>query len=434
MRLSSVLFAILFGGGLSGAAQGLEAPADGRLTLDEAKRYAIANNYELAALKKAVEETDAAKGKEAAAFYPSLGVAGGLDTQLTRSGSTTIPLAYVYAEWNIFNGFRDINKLNAADREAATARVQLEKAKFRVGLEVESAFHAYLFHRGSLAVQSEALKLNAEHRKMARRRKNSGLATEADVMEFDIARSLLESEMVSLTQKLDAARIELKRLLGREVGRELEPVGSLQHQHVEGDLMSYLDRIQAESERVQVKKLAVEKAEYERKATNSAWLPEIALQAHAGYETLHERTTNSPDVSAMIVGKFDIFSGFGDVSERRQKTARLMKEEALLKQAILDAITGTEKAYRELKAIQERVDLEEANEDRTKGFYKTTVSEYNRGVKNSSDVRNAAEMYANAIFREQRYKYDFLVAKLNLERIIGYPVKTVLIEAHEHAH
>ena len=56
------------------------------------------------------------------------------------------------------------------------------------------------------------------------------------------------------------------------------------------------------------------------------------------------------------------------------------------------------------------------------------MSEYRRGVKNSADVKVAAELLFETRARRESYKYDFLKERVDLERAIGKPIA---VEVHE---
>lgn len=420
-RIRTILF--LWGAGTSVFAPASNVP----ITLEDAKRFAVEHNFEVASLRNALEQAKAQQRRKSAAFYPQLGVQGGADTELKSGNQETVGVGVGYLQWNLFRGLGDISQWDAAREQTEIAKIRVQKAEFRVGVDVEAAFHKYLLQKTLIGIQKKSLELNQKHKQMAVARRKSGLVSDADVMDFDITESLLDSELVSLQQQLEISRIELRRLLGEQVGQSVEPVGVLQHQHLEGSLMSYLDRIKDENEEVLALTRVVKQSELEIRSATAQFLPRVDVQVRAGYEPIRERPTNGgASVSGQVLATLDLFSGFDTANARAEKTAELLRNEARLKQTILDALSTTEKVYRQIRAIQERVDLEEKNEERALRFYRSVLSEYNRGVKNSSDVKAAANMYTDTLLRKERFKYDFLAEKLNLERVLGGPAKTTL--------
>jgi outer membrane protein TolC len=144
-------------------------------------------------------------------------------------------------------------------------------------------------------------------------------------------------------------------------------------------------------------------------------------------------TQGGTSLTASIVARFDLFSGFDTIWQKRETEAKLLRSEAQLKNALLTAITDTEVAYRKIKTIQARVDLEEENATRSDRYYKAVMSEYKRGVKNSADLKVAAEQLYEIHLRQESYKYDFLNERISLERALGGRVETEMVkEQHEH--
>ena len=413
---------------LQGAVEDLK-----KVNLEDAKSYAVQHNFEVLALRRAVEEAQAKHGRTRSKFFPTLGVAGGADTEMTSNSTQNSALGYLYSNYNLFNGFEDTYLTDIASLEVEKSQVRLKRTEFRVGLDVEKAFHLYIFKKSSIELKEEALKTNEVHKKMAAQKRAAGMAAESDITEFDLKEALLQSDLLLLRQELEEARTSLKRLLGEEIGSKIEPIGSLQHQHLTGQLMDLLRRIRTDSESVVVatKELAI--ANLQSKATRSRWLPKIDLEITAGYLPWDIR--NVPAGSSMIGGKlvarFDIFSGFDTMYERREQLAKELRLENELKNAILTAISDTENAYRRISTIQARVDLEEKNKARAKKYYASVLAEYRRGVKNSADLRVAGDGIFEASLKRIGFMYDFLNQRIEVERALGGAVPTEVIEEKE---
>jgi outer membrane protein TolC len=409
-------------------------PADKRVTLQDAKKYAVENNFEIQALRKEVEETTAGLRRTHSAFYPKFGIAAGLDTQNGGSQGRTVEVGYGYLKYNVFNGFQDLYRSDAAGAKAKRAEIKLDKASFRIGLEVEKAFHYYLYKKGALALKKNGIELNAKHMQMAKQRRASGLTADSDVMEFDIREAILKSDMLVLEQELVQARADLKRLLGEEIGGVIEPAGALQHQHIVGSLNDYASKIGENSEAVLLASQDAAEASAESKLERGGWYPSVDIGAHAGYLPLDlQQVGTGALVGGQIIAKWDLFSGFETMWANREAIAKRERSEAALKNALLRAVNSADVAYREIKSLQARVDLEEENAVRADKYYRSVVSEYRRGVKNSADVRVAAEMLYDAHLRREQYKFEFLSDRIDLEIALGVPVKTET-EKDEHEH
>lgn len=416
---------------LAVSVSGYAAEEAAHVGLEDAKKFAVSHNLEVLSLRRKVEETKATGHRALSPFFPKIGIAGGADSRVSTVGKGTeaAPLAYLYASYNLFNGFEDTYRSQVADLEAEKAGIKLRQAEFRVGLEVERQFHTYLYKKCVIELKEQALELNETHKRMAAQRRATAMGSDADVMEFDLRESLLKSDIASLKQQMESTRVQLRRLFGEEVGTQMEPSGHLQHQHIKGALMDYVKRMQSQNEQIGVASRDLAIAGVESKLWGSRWLPKVDIETKAGYLPIDIRP--SPDgmgLSGQVVARFDLFSGFDAFWERREREAKRQRGEAELKQSILTAVSKAEIAYREIKAIQERVDLEEKNEERAKRYYHAILSEYRRGVKNSVDVKVAAEVLFESGVRRENYKFEFLNEKLELEQLLGSAVEIEKIE------
>jgi outer membrane protein TolC len=265
---------------------------------------------------------------------------------------------------------------------------------------------------------------------MALTKKRSGLAADSDVMEFDLKDATLRSDLLLLDQEIEEARVALKKLLGEEIGSKIEPVGSLQHQHLKGNLLELMKRIKNESEPVQLGAKEVLISSLEAKSIQSKWLPKVDVEVAAGYLPwdLRQVEAGTAMIGGKIVAKLDLFSGFDTLYEQKASIAKRMRQEAELKNILLGAMTDTENAYRRISTIQARVDLEQENESRSRKYYASVMNEYRRGVKNSADLRVAADGLFEASLKRESFKFDFLNSRIDLERALGGKVETETIE------
>ena len=404
------------------------ANGQAKITLEDAKRYAIEKNYRIKVLKDDAYAIGAEKGMAKSAFLPRLGVVGGVSSY-GEVAKEIGPVAYGYAKYNIFNGYRDQTRKDLADIDFEKAELKLSREKFVIGLDVEKAFHTYIYFNDLIELQNKALSLNNDHKALVNKTKRAGRSSSTDVMEFKLKDAILKSDMELLHQKIEETRTGLKMLLGEEVGSKVTPVGTIQHQHLLGDLMSYLDRIKKTSLPVRMASLDLKESQVRSSTWKSSWLPTVDLEVQAGRFAIESRDEKQEtNVSFLLTAKYELFSGFESRYEKKKRYAVLSRDENYLKQNILSSITEMETTYRRLKTIEKRVDLEERNVDRSLAYYHGVTQEYLRGYKNSSDLASAADGYIESRKRKTQFMYDFLMEKLQLERAMGAKVDVEIIK------
>ena len=394
------------------------------LTFDDAKRQAIAKNFDLMALRHQLDESRAVTARTRSSLYPRLGVAAGFDSEVASRITRGSPVAYAYANYALFRGFEDSYRWNIADADRNRSEIALQQAEFQLALQVEKEFNQALFHQESLVFVEQALKANELHRKLAQQRRSGGLTAESDVMDFELREALLRSESTSLAHEIERSRLNLVRLLGENETKEIEPTGKMHHHHVVGTLDEYLGLLDKSGATVVTATQDLAKATAESDLWRSRWYPTISVETQAGYLPLEQRpAAGGASVRGLLLARFDLFSGFDTLAERRAAESKRARFEALRQQALLTSRNQLRIIYGEMEAIHARLHLEARNEERARKYYDAVLREYRRGIKNSADVRSAAEGLHEAALRRLRFKHEALVQRLEFEKILGQPAR-----------
>ncbi len=400
-----------------------------KIDLETLKQYAINHNFEVTSLRRSVEEARARYNRAQSPFFPKLGLFAGLESQLTARKTQTDSIGYLSVNYNLFSGFDDSRKKQIAELELERMQTVLQRAEFKIGLEIERAFHAFIFKKNAIALKSDLLKINETHKRMAKQKRSAGMAVASDVMEFELAEALIKSDIVLLEQELEESRTNMKRLLGDEVGSKIEPMGLLRHEHIVGTFADNLEKIETTSESIALATKDLSIATVKRHQWKSKWLPNIEVEGLTGYFPVSQSLDGAgASTRGTILLKWNFFDGFDTSYEKRESEYNYLKTEAALKQVILESVSQAEIAFNRVLAIQKRVDLEQQNESRAKTYYSSVMNEYRRGVKNSSDLKMAADGLFEAKLRQENFKFDFLVQRIELEKSIGSAIKTELIE------
>lgn len=389
------------------------------LDLALAKGFAARNNYALQAQRKGLEELEARAARTNAPFLPKLDAVGGIEGRIGPAAGMT-PLAYLDASYVLFNRTLDVTRRGVATEEVERARAGLVDAEFSVGLEVEDSFATYLYKKAQIDLKEAEIASNRAHSDLVRQLRARGSASDSDLMEFQLKASILNSDLVALKQALEDARSNLKRLLGEEIGQDIEPTGILRHQHVKPKLMDVIVLLQAASNDLKQRASALRSARLERDAAGSRWLPTVGVQARAG---LLPESNGKPGGKIELSARMELFAGGDARWEASEKTAAAVKSEALLKDGIAVAVRAAEVRYRTLRMLEARADLEKDNVSFARRYYDSVLAEYKRGYKNSPDLDGALEKLAGAEERKLALDYDFVRGRIELERLVGAPVE-----------
>lgn len=422
-------FILLF---LIGSASARVFAAPKEVTLEDAQRFAVNHNFGLQALKAEIDANRAEQTIARSFFLPRFGAIGGFENKEGNSKRDSATLGYLYGTWNLFNGFADQMEI-----KKSTILVQLAESNFRLAeielkTEIRRLFYRYLYQKSISSSYDQARQLNGNHLTSARKRRASGLISDSDLMDFELRDSSLNSEMRLIKQQMDETKLGLVRLMGPEMGTSFEPVGILPHMHLVGGIDDYLSQVSTSVESLKQSMFQTEGAVYDLRKSRSAWFPSVDLAVRVGALPIDERLDDSTrGMTGMVTAKWEFFSGLNTSGQIRRAEAQLSRRELETKQMLLGAMAAVEVAIRKLQSIEERVDLEMQNEERAHKLYKSTLGEYNRGLKNSTDLKAVEQILLDARLRRVGFKNEFLETKSELERTYNIQLK---VKEHEDKH
>lgn len=394
------------------------------VTLHDVSVYAIANNYTIQGLRASVQVARERVAKTKSLFLPSLALeAGGDTTPVYQSGHVrqeNEPFLYASVAYNLYNGERDLATLKRSYFDLQRAELRLKQEELNVSLSVEAAYYTYLFREELLDLLKENITRNDTILSLVRKRHRAGSVSDADVLEFELEKSHLASTEISLMDDLELARLDIKRLLGHQIGTSIQPTGKLIHEHIEGNLMTYINYARQLSLPISLASQDLEISHLDLKRARSSWYPRINIDSKYGLLAQGERPQSGNNaLSGSIRLTLDLFNGFRDQHTYRAQVQEVVKSKAHLKGQILTILIETERSFRSLKTIEKRIDLERTNLIRAKRYYKVVRKEYLVGLKNARDLAAAAAHLRNVKHQIKVFKHGYLMDKTQLERAIG---------------
>lgn len=390
------------------------------VTLEDLKSYAKKNNFKIASLRSKVEVAQNRLYKINSLFLPKLGLVAGNQSNNSETFKQTTLIGYAYGNINLFNGFKDVLDKEKEEYLLQKDKLELEREIFEVESSMEEDFYNYIYKKELLAIKTKILAINEKHRQLISKTRTMGFSSNTDVMEFELQNSLLNSEIIGIKQDMLEIRINLQKLLGEEIGKQIEPIGKLPHFHLAGNITTYLSKVN-QSAPVAVKSIKdLSIAQIERKIVNSKFFPQIDFEINAGYlpSDSSERTSR-PEIKFLLLAKMELFSGFETTWAQKESLAYTNQLKSQLKGDVLSTVTDVERSFRRMKSIEERIDIESNNEEFSKKYYESVFSEYRRGFKNSPDLISALEKIREAAERRLEFKFEFLKEKIKFEKIIG---------------
>lgn len=406
------------------------------LTLSEALSKAQAAHPDLRISDYEHRATLARLNEERAAFYPTFGLEGGYQKFDSDEENTSGQFGNIFGEYRFDLGLSSYFQFRAAALDLDLARLNRDRIRRQLQWSTETLFSRALYLQESLKIYHAALEQNKNYAQMAKKKKSSGLASDADVIEFDLNNAILRSDMEDLKSQLSEALLDLKIALGIGSDETIELSGPLEHFHISENLQDLTNRLTKTSYQLRQAELEAQKADYLKTAHYGRFLPEISLRATYGRRGMDEPA--GPEETYSVVARWEIFSGLGDLSGRRHAVAMQEKAKFIKRQTTLHLPGQLESEYKKFMALQNRVDLESQNRLRSQVYLKTVMNEYRRGVKNSADLKSASLQLLESSLRDLKYRYEGIRQKEVLQTLLGdqihFEVYTTNHKVHDHTH
>lgn len=393
------------------------------ITLEAAIERAMHQNASVQSAESEVRASEAQYKRSSSTFLPKIGAESRyeyIDSPFQMQRGATSDL---FLEWNLFNGFRDWYDRKAKGWELDRAKAARQQQDALLAADVEAKFYKILAAIESVKAYREALQRNDSQQEAAKRRRGAGLASDADILEFDLYTTELQSGLSHFKSELIAYEAQFRELLGEEdASVDFEPDAKLIHFHLDNNLGELKQRGLTENQSLLAARFEVEQAKANTKVAAGGYLPELGIKATYGSRGIVD-TEVTPETTIVGTARWEFFSGFDTTRARAEARAKTDLALAKLKQHELAIMTSVESAFAALKAIQDHVDIEGENKVKAKKFFDVVTGEYKRGVKNSADLKSAAQVFLEVNLRDIQYRADFFEQKAVLEKAIGGPVK-----------
>ena len=373
-------------------------------------------NVDIIQLKADRDAAQARLSATKSAFSPKVGVETryeSFDSSLEKiDGGTT----NAYVDWNLFNGFKDQSNRTIMSLEVSKAENALKRAEMNYRWRLLSLYSRTQALQKVIDAYKATIAENEKFLAGVKARKKAGLVSDSELLEFDLYDNKLKLELYEYESEFDLSLGELKSHSGiTEFGpfnTELKPKElKLQASELDSILAS-------ESSQLQDLIFDVTKAEFELEAVSSGYYPQVHLKATHGSEGIRE-TPQNPETTVAVTAKWELFSGFETSALRRVQLANLSQAQARLSVEKIHLKSEAEQHLKKISNIVSRLYLEDENRTKTEAYLKAVGLEYRRGVKNSADLKNAAEVLLQSNVKSFLLKSDYYKARSDLQILLG---------------
>ena len=403
------------------------------LTLAELTEYALRNNPRARQAWYAARAAAAGVGIEQADFLPQITGTFGVNRVRPISGTTgqvspwqtrygpSLNLSYVLFDFARNDQFR------AAEYRLIASNLQQNRVLQDVIFQVEQAYYRLLGLELLLQVNELSLKNLRTSLDAANRRRESGMATVADVYRAETQVAQADVTLIRSRGEFEKARGQLASAVGLAVNQtlQLQTFSQLpQIQELMSSVTELLDRARTTRPDLVAAEAQARAARSTAAAASKAHLPTLELTGVTGTTGFLDSANRDRSLAANYnVGlnlRFPIFTGFRDRYVYQQAQALAQQAEAsrdvLYRQTELDVW----QAYYDVKTAASGVGSTDAQVRSAEQTAQATLARYQAGFGSILDLITAQQDESNARVQRIQSYLDWYTAVARLQFSTGF--------------
>jgi outer membrane protein TolC len=399
------------------------------LTLPELTEFALRNNPKTRQAWFAARAAAAGVAIEQADLLPqvtaNLGVTRALPVSATSGSSSpwitrygpSVSLSYVLFDFGV-----QANQVEAAEYRLLAANLTQNRTLQDVVFQVEQAYYRLLGVDALVRVNVLSLNNIKTAYEAAQKRRESGLATVADVYRVETQVAQAQLNLTRSRGEFEKARGQLAAAVGLPVNRTLNVQTLLsppQIQQIEKSIADLLERAKASRPDLVAAEAQARAARASADAAAKAGLPSLEIAGTAGRTAFQD---SRPIVNNYALGlnlRIPLFSGFRDTYSARQAEAQAAQAQAardtLFQQTELDVW----QAYYDLQTAAGGIGSTEAQVKSAEQTAQATLARYKAGFGSILDLTTAQQDESNARVQRVQSYLDWFIALARLNFSIG---------------
>lgn len=399
---------------------------DRALTLPELTEFALRSNPRTRQVWFAARAAAAGLGVVMGDDLPT--ISGGLSFQRQRPVSGTSGVASPWLNrygpsisfsYTLYDFGAGDDKVEAAEYRLLAANLAQNRVLQEVIFQVEQAYYQLIGVEALVRVNEQALKNVETVLEAVRRRRDSGIATIADVYRSETQVAQAQLALTRSRGEFEKARGLLANAVGLPINSSVR-VRTLsappQTKQIVTSVTEFLDKVKSSRPDLIAAEAQARAARATANAAGKAGLPSIEISAGSGVnEYSPDRPSTRPHTVTLNM-RIPIFSGFKDTYTVRQTEALAMQSEAsrdvLFRQTQLEVW----QAYYDLQTVSSSISSTEAQVKSAEQTAEATLARYRAGFGTILDLITAQQDETNARTQRIQSYLDWytVLARLNL--------------------
>jgi outer membrane protein len=399
------------------------------LSLPELTEFALRNNPRTRQSWMAARAAAAGVGIERADQLPTItGNYNVLRTQAVNANTgnvvpwqtrfgPSISFSYLLYDFGV-RGYQ----IETSEYRLLAANLSHNRALQDVIFLVEQAYYRLIGNDALVKVNEQSLKNAKTALEAAQKRRESGLATAADVYRTETSVAQSELFLTRSRGELEKSRGQLAAVVGLPVNKALgvRPMEApLQLGSIAESIADLLARAKATRPDLVAAEAQVRAAQASAKATARAGLPSIEVNGAAGHTLFNDNRNAVSNYNVGLALRIPIFTGFRDTYSARQAQFQAEAAEAnrdvLVKQAEVEVWQG----YYDLTTVTSSISSAEAQVRSAEQTAQATLARYQSGFGTILDLITAQQEESNARVQRIQSYLDWFTTLARLQVAVG---------------
>jgi outer membrane protein len=413
------------------------------VTFDEAAARAVAQNPTIRAARAAADRTAAEVDQVRAAWFPRLSFTESarrgdqpvfvfsslLSARQFQSANFAIDALNRPASLNVYQRtfgidqvLVDFGRTGARSRTAGHRReiadAAVRQAAASIVVSVATVYGRVLSADATARAAESAVTTADEDLARAEHRRDTGSATDADVLSMRAHLSRMRQRVIQSSADAAIARAELNRLMGAPVDAAVSVVEPILPPPDSTNSTALLAEAERARPELAMARAAQGVAEAETAAARAGWLPQIAAQATAEQNGLSfgERAATW---TAGLELRWSLSLGGAEAAAARGAAADLARARADTDEARASVDVDVLTALARAQSARARIDASRADVEQARESQRIIRDRYDAGLAAITDVLRAATTLLDAETARVSALADALSATAALDRAVG---------------
>ncbi len=322
---------------------------------------------------------------------------------------------------NLYNGGRDSleEQIRQSMRDVASAELLKESAQQL--LSARRLFWQLVAIKSLMDLNERAINAARVYLKSAKTRIDHGIATQSDLIQFELQSDTLIQDQKRLLLELDIAKSQLAVIIGSPDHVSLEVNEQLTHPN--HDRVNLTPKQISDNPDVGILRRRADALRYQELQLRTSWKPQLDAFSDFGQPTYIDRDARvGSDRREWFLGlrmRIDLADSLTDQRESKARLSQALATELRLEdtQARVDAFIH--ELQSEIPLRHELLHDAVRNEQRAESLLKLVADEYNRGIRNAAELLSASEQRLNASRRLIEQTRDFYLTESQLASLSG---------------